>query len=134
MLLELPHDFAEHPCFASAVFLRYVLCFFFSSRRRHTRSDRDWSSDVCSSDLPRLLAGLVGGVDVVGGWRVTRRDPWARQAASWLANRVTSAVVGVRLRDYGCRSGEHTSGLQSRSDLVFRLLLGKKKKTQSRSV
>src|SRR5206468_8773895 len=27
--------------------------FFFSSRRRHTRSDRDWSSDVCSSDLDR---------------------------------------------------------------------------------
>src|SRR5207247_6850020 len=26
--------------------------FFFSSRRRHTRSTRDWSSDVCSSDLP----------------------------------------------------------------------------------
>src|SRR5699024_6588306 len=30
--------------------------FFFSSRRRHTRSKRDWSSDVCSSDL--RLAGL----------------------------------------------------------------------------
>src|SRR5206468_6088791 len=32
----------------------YLTCmylFFFSSRRRHTRSDRDWSSDVCSSDL-----------------------------------------------------------------------------------
>src|SRR2546421_8746479 len=28
--------------------------FFFSSRRRHTRSDRDWSSDVCSSDLSIL--------------------------------------------------------------------------------
>src|SRR3989440_1383832 len=28
-----------------------VSFFFFSSRRRHTRSDRDWSSDVCSSDL-----------------------------------------------------------------------------------
>src|SRR5438105_8143385 len=27
--------------------------FFFSSRRRHTRSTRDWSSDVCSSDLAR---------------------------------------------------------------------------------
>src|SRR5699024_9540377 len=27
------------------------LLFFFSSRRRHTRSNRDWSSDVCSSDL-----------------------------------------------------------------------------------
>src|SRR5438034_11787482 len=30
--------------------------FFFSSRRRHTRSLCDWSSDVCSSDLGRLLA------------------------------------------------------------------------------
>src|SRR5688572_32387452 len=28
-----------------------ILCFFFSSRRRHTRFDCDWSSDVCSSDL-----------------------------------------------------------------------------------
>src|SRR5699024_11860515 len=28
-----------------------MLYFFFSSRRRHTRSKRDWSSDVCSSDL-----------------------------------------------------------------------------------
>src|SRR5438874_7715900 len=28
--------------------------FFFSSRRRHTRSLRDWSSDVCSSDLPSI--------------------------------------------------------------------------------
>src|SRR5699024_3613053 len=28
-----------------------LVAFFFSSRRRHTRSKRDWSSDVCSSDL-----------------------------------------------------------------------------------
>src|SRR5207247_7321121 len=32
----------------------YVRFFFFSSRRRHTRSTRDWSSDVCSSDLVAL--------------------------------------------------------------------------------
>src|SRR2546421_4912849 len=47
------------------------LFFFFSSRRRHTRSDRDWSSDVCSSDLNpherRYMRGrrwdvLAGGV------------------------------------------------------------------------
>src|SRR5690606_41039420 len=31
--------------------LLYSICFFFSSRRRHTRFSRDWSSDVCSSDL-----------------------------------------------------------------------------------
>src|SRR5207248_7857002 len=33
--------------------------FFFSSRRRHTRSYGDWSSDVCSSDLP-LVDTMVG--------------------------------------------------------------------------
>src|SRR5215813_6557575 len=31
--------------------MRVMFCFFFSSRRRHTRCGRDWSSDVCSSDL-----------------------------------------------------------------------------------
>src|SRR6266576_3407609 len=35
------------------------LRFFFSSRRRHTRSLRDWSSDVCSSDL-ELIGETVG--------------------------------------------------------------------------
>src|SRR2546422_9973922 len=33
--------------------------FFFSSRRRHTRCSRDWSSDVCSSDLARHLHGIL---------------------------------------------------------------------------
>src|SRR6266496_2156144 len=41
--------------------------FFFSSRRRHTRSLRDWSSDVCSSDLPEgslqlLLVAELGEI------------------------------------------------------------------------
>src|SRR6267143_7107542 len=33
--------------------LSRLFCFFFSSRRRHTRWNCDWSSDVCSSDLER---------------------------------------------------------------------------------
>src|SRR5256886_3756201 len=41
------------------------LMFFFSSRRRHTRFDCDWSSDVCSSDLQKNLGALV--VDIGGG-------------------------------------------------------------------
>src|SRR5690625_7338822 len=36
----------------------FVFLFFFSSRRRHTRWPRDWSSDVCSSDLFNPGAGL----------------------------------------------------------------------------
>src|SRR5256885_8869049 len=35
-----------------------LIFFFFSSRRRHTRLQGDWSSDVCSSDLVRLALGL----------------------------------------------------------------------------
>lgn len=58
-------------------------------------------------EIPRLLAALVDGVDVVGGRRVSRRDPWARRAASWLVNRATSAAVGVRLRDCGCMLRAH---------------------------
>src|SRR2546429_10027910 len=40
---------------------KYSLFFFFSSRRRHTRCSRDWSSDVCSSDLAGLRHGLSPG-------------------------------------------------------------------------
>src|SRR5207253_5884046 len=35
------------------------VCFFFSSRRRHTRWPRDWSSDVCSSDLRRKIEAIT---------------------------------------------------------------------------
>src|SRR5256712_1185464 len=39
-------------------FLDVIICCFFSSRRRHTISDRDWSSDVCSSDLTPCSSGI----------------------------------------------------------------------------
>jgi len=53
-------------------------------------------------EIPRLLAALAAGHDVAGGRRVGRRDGVLRRLASWAVNRVTSAVVGVRMRDYGC--------------------------------
>src|SRR5699024_12131386 len=40
--------------------------FFFSSRRRHTRSKRDWSSDVCSSDLKGLSGTYAGHTYQIG--------------------------------------------------------------------
>src|SRR2546430_3984830 len=46
--------------------------FFFSSRRRHTRFDCDWSSDVCSSDLDAIVAD--GAVALEGGTGAAR--PW----------------------------------------------------------
>src|SRR5882757_7725900 len=49
--------------------------FFFSSRRRHTRYWRDWSSDVCSSDLSAPARRAR-----VGRWRVPSRRPAAHVA------------------------------------------------------
>src|SRR2546429_3277374 len=104
-----------------------VVFFFFSSRRRHTRCSRDWSSDVCSSDL------------------VTREyrgaDFFVRDAGRLFATPLFVVLLVVEITDvtlaidsipavFGItRSEEHTSELQSRLHLVCRLLLEKKKNT-----
>jgi undecaprenyl-phosphate 4-deoxy-4-formamido-L-arabinose transferase len=53
-------------------------------------------------EIPRLLAELDRGVEVVGTWRESRNDPFLRRLASALVNRATSVTVGVQMRDYGC--------------------------------
>jgi undecaprenyl-phosphate 4-deoxy-4-formamido-L-arabinose transferase len=53
-------------------------------------------------EIPALLRRLDEGVDIVGGARVHRHDPLPRRLASRLVNRATSAIVGVRMTDYGC--------------------------------
>src|SRR5215203_7355554 len=45
----------------------YVFLFFFSSRRRHTRYWRDWSSDVCSSDLGTSILEKLDASDRIHG-------------------------------------------------------------------
>src|SRR2546429_822302 len=50
--------------------------FFFSSRRRHTRCSRDWSSDVCSSDLQLFNAQVAGSslLVIAGDWASELQD------------------------------------------------------------
>src|SRR5256885_11862100 len=88
--------------------------FFFSSRRRHTRLQGDWSSDVCSSELV-----------FPGGWAVAWRE-WAAWRAGGVRSVLVKGLHGGALRED--RSEEHTSELQSPCNLVCRLLLEKKKK------
>src|SRR2546422_3826464 len=64
-------------------FCHVFFFFFFSSRRRHTRCSRDWSSDVCSSDLPgihhvfaRTIKDLVCRYHTMLGQGVTRIAGW----------------------------------------------------------
>src|SRR5438874_3837542 len=79
-----------------------MLIFFFSSRRRHTRSLRDWSSDVCSSDLGdgRPSAVLVRAVEDddahMGAQDVARVQAWAPEE---ITGRYEVKLVGTRGED-----------------------------------
>lgn len=54
-------------------------------------------------DIPRLLAKLDEGYDLVNGWRVNRQDPFLhRRLPSQIANRMISLTTRVKLHDYGC--------------------------------
>src|SRR5256885_11605214 len=85
--------------------------FFFSSRRRHTRLQGDWSSDVCSSDLELLKA--LGKTLVLGA---AATNPVALFSTPQQAPDTILANL---------RSEENTSELQSLCNLVCRLLLEK---------
>src|SRR5205807_5196932 len=54
----------------------FFFFFFFSSRRRHTRLQGDWSSDVCSSDLPINPEAWEWYYHVVGDGRCPIVDTW----------------------------------------------------------
>src|SRR2546422_3483285 len=101
--------------------------FFFSSRRRHTRCSRDWSSDVCSSDLKLFVFGALQG-----RWRGQALPSLASADPLTLARLGVSPDSASRFLALAAasarRSEEHTSELQSRLHLVCRLLLEKKKK------
>src|SRR5206468_9375849 len=98
--------------------------FFFSSRRRHTRSDRDWSSDVCSSDLglqptvdtygPPPLAKMthlieeVNAVDIATRIADEGRPPFAGLVA---AHEITAGGVVMQIGRASCRErGENVGG------------------------
>ena len=63
--------------------------------------DGDGQNDP--ADIPRMLAKLEEGFDVCSGWRKDRQDNAIRRnLPSILANKLISAVSGVRLHDFGC--------------------------------
>ena len=54
------------------------------------------------AEIPRLLAKLEEGFDLVSGWKTRRRDPWRRRVLSKIFNAVTGRVSGLRLHDMNC--------------------------------
>jgi glycosyltransferase involved in cell wall biosynthesis len=54
------------------------------------------------AEIPRLLAKLDEGYDLVSGWKTRRRDPFSRRVLSRMFNAVTGRVSGLRLHDLNC--------------------------------
>src|SRR2546429_9418491 len=105
-----------------------IFYFFFSSRRRHTRCSRDWSSDVCSSDLFRL--GRAPFLE--SRHRETVRGRGSR--ATWRRRRRVSVLplpVQTRPAGGGSRSGERRGGEEGRSRGAPDHLKKKKKKSDN---
>src|SRR2546429_5265587 len=121
-----------------------MIYFFFSSRRRHTRCSRDWSSDVCSSDLkrtaPRSPSPRVCPRAKSSRWRAQCGVTSVRGPDNYDADQLPCGGLPARVappdgrrsladlqdRSLLCpvkRSEEHTSELQSRLQLGSRLLL-----------
>jgi len=54
------------------------------------------------SELPRFVAALQSGYDVVSGWKRTRHDPLGKTLPSRLFNRITARMSGIPLHDFNC--------------------------------
>jgi undecaprenyl-phosphate 4-deoxy-4-formamido-L-arabinose transferase len=91
-VLELSRNFGQHPAILAA----------FQRARGKVVVTLDADLQNPPEEIPKLLARIDEGYDVVGGIRRQRRDSWFRRAASRLVNRVTGLITGMHLSDYGC--------------------------------
>src|SRR5207302_4561275 len=83
--------------------------FCFSSRRRHTRFSRDWSSDVCSSDLLRSVRNLSQGSAEKGG-RLSCTRHWGRPGFGGAFASPPARAESAQIGRASCREREQTAG------------------------
>src|SRR5256885_3826772 len=94
---------------------QHLLVFFFSSRRRHTRLQGDWSSDVCSSDLPQVGVRQIEASPQQGGAGEEERSE--RQSVHRGLKSTPPPPCAARAARYpsGMRSEERRVGKECRS-------------------
>jgi undecaprenyl-phosphate 4-deoxy-4-formamido-L-arabinose transferase len=91
-LVELARNFGQHPAILAAF--------------QHVTGDAVITLDADlqnpPEEIPKLLAKLDEGYDVVGGVRQQRQDTLFRRSASKIVNKLTTLITGMKLQDYGC--------------------------------
>jgi undecaprenyl-phosphate 4-deoxy-4-formamido-L-arabinose transferase len=92
VIVELSRNFGQHPAILAG----------FSIARGDAIVTLDADLQNPPEEIAKLLAKMDEGFDVVGGVRQQRQDTVFRRAASWLVNRVTVAITGIKMTDYGC--------------------------------
>src|SRR5437588_3067504 len=96
--------------------VRSVLFFFFSSRRRHTRSLCDWSSDVCSSDLKPSVMPSVEGLPTTHSEPSSKRRSFSSAKLPWRGKPLqVEWLRRRRSRVHSRRSEERRVGKECRS-------------------
>src|SRR5206468_7984513 len=71
---------------------------FFSSRRRHTSSDRDWSSDVCSSDLAALMNDACAMTPLLGLLELMSAEEHGLARVHLVFDQLVEGAGGVRVQ------------------------------------
>jgi undecaprenyl-phosphate 4-deoxy-4-formamido-L-arabinose transferase len=92
VVVELSRNFGQHPAILAG----------FSVARGDAIVTLDADLQNPPEEIGKLLAKMDEGFDVVGGVRQQRQDTFFRRAASWMVNRVTVAITGIKMSDYGC--------------------------------
>jgi hypothetical protein len=91
-ILELAANFGQHAAFSAG----------FDAVRGDVVVTMDVDLQADPADIPRMIAPLRQGFDLVSGVRMQRHDPVMRRLASGAVTRLVAVMTGVRLRDVGC--------------------------------
>ena len=91
-VVELLANFGQHAAFSAG----------FDASRGDVIVTMDVDLQADPADIPKMIAPLRKGFDLVSGVRMKRTDPLTRRLASGVVTRLVAVMTGVRLRDIGC--------------------------------
>src|SRR2546427_1979614 len=112
----------------SCFYCYHVFFFFFSSRRRHTRFDCDWSSDVCSSDLKRKVLYAIERVGYTPNIHARNLASGQSRTLGLIISDITNPFFPDLVKSIQERDRKSTRLNSSHSQISYAVFCLKKKK------